>query len=294
MSSVLYDAPGPKARRRAKLYSVLAGAVILAVIGFVVWQLAGNGQFDYGMWGPLVDPSNEKFPLVWTQIGLGLGHTLEAAAFAMVISLVLGTLLGVSRVTSAWWYRWLIVGVVEFLRGVPVVITIFFAARVLPELGVDFSTMWYLVIGLSLYNSVIIAEVVRAGILAVPKGQSEAGYSIGLGRGQLFGSVLLPQAFRAMLPALISQLVVILKDTSLGYIIAGHDLTSNTQAIELNLGNPIQSFFIAALIYIVINYILSKVAVYIERRISHGRKAAKGTADVDNETANAGEGAMMV
>lgn len=279
--SVLYDAPGPQARRRARGYSILVGVLIVAAVGFVAWQLAKNGQFGSDKWSALVDPSDDRFPLLWTQIGLGLSHTLFAAAFAMVISLVVGTLLGISRITSARSYRWAVVGVVEFLRGVPVVLTIFFAARVLPTYGITFPVVWYLVIGLSLYNSVIIAEVVRAGILSLPAGQSEAAYSVGLSRRQVFATVLLPQAFRAMLPALISQLVVILKDTSLGYIISAPDLTANVQAIELNLGNPIQMFFVAALIYIVINYCLSRLATFVEHRVSHGRKAAKDTADVE-------------
>lgn len=282
--SVLYDAPGPRARKRSRVYGFIAGVIILVVVALAVWKLAGNGQFSAEKWNALINPSDDRFTLVWTRIRIALGHTLLAAVLAMSFSLVIGTALALSRVTSARWYRWAIVGVVEFLRGVPVVITIFFAARVLPAYGVDISSLWYLVIGLTAYNCVIIAEVVRAGILSIPAGQSEAAYSVGLSRGQVLRSVLLPQAFRAMLPALISQLVVVLKDTSLGYIISYEELTAASQQIELNLGNPIQMFFVAAVIYIVINYILSKVATYVERRTTRGRKAAPGAPEVEPTT----------
>ncbi|GAB3672145.1 hypothetical protein GCM10027597_06150 [Saccharopolyspora tripterygii] len=210
-------------------------------------------------------------------MGTGLLGTLTAAVLAMVFSMVIGTLLAITRVVSAPWYRWLVVGVVELLRGVPVVIMVFFAFRVLPSLGLDLSPMWFLVIGLTAYNSVIIAEIVRAGILALPKGQSEAAYAIGLRRGQVLSQVLLPQAFRAMLPALISQLVVIVKDTSLGFIVAYVDVVREAQVIIQNLNNPIQTYIVVGAIFILINYALSKLATFTERRLSQGRKGKLGT-----------------
>lgn len=289
--SVLYDAPGPRTRKRARRYSLLVGIAILVLIGLAMWKLAGNGQFSAEKWSALIDPGDDRFSQVWTLIGEGLQSTLAAAALAVAFSLVIGTLLAVSRVTAARWYRWAVVGVVEFLRGVPVVVSIFFAARVLPSYGADLPTMWYLVIGLTAYNSVIIAEIVRAGVLALPKGQSEAAYSVGLTRRQVYASVLLPQAFRAMLPALISQLVVILKDTSLGAIISYEELSRTGEIIQENLDNPIQTFFIVAFIYIVINYALSKIAVYTESRIGRGRKAGP-VAQVENPAMADGQTAV--
>jgi glutamate transport system permease protein len=241
----------------------------------------------------LINPSDDRTSQVWTLLLTGLGYTLLAAVLAMSFSLIIGTGLAVSRITSARWYRWVVVGLVELFRGVPVVLTIFFVAAVFPEYGLNPGTLWYLVIGLTIYNSVIIAEVVRAGILALPRGQSEAAYSVGLSGRQVFTSVLLPQAFRAMLPALISQLVVILKDTSLGFIISYEDLTADGQSVELNLNNPLQTFFVVALIYIVINYGLSRLATFVEHRVSHGRKAAKDTADVEDPAMIAEESAMV-
>ncbi|GAA0540712.1 glutamate ABC transporter permease [Saccharopolyspora subtropica] len=285
-TSVLYETPGPVARRRSLLASVVVGALLLAVVAWVLWQLGLQGQLTAEKWGPLIDPTNDTFAALWNLMGQGLVNTLVAAALSMVFSLVIGTLLAITRLVSAPWYRWFVVGVIELLRGVPVVIAVFFAARVLPSFGLNLPTLWFLVIGLTAYNSVIIAEIVRAGILALPKGQSEAAYAIGLRRGQVMASVLLPQAFRAMLPALISQLVVILKDTSLGFIIAYVDVVRQAQVIIQNLNNPIQTYFVVAVLFIVINYALSRLATYTERRLSRARRG-KVAAAADLQQAGA-------
>ena len=276
-NAVLYETPGPQAKRRSLVASATVGLLLLALVGWIVYTLGTQGQLTAEKWGPLLDPTNGTFTALWGLMGTGLLGTLTAAVLAMVFSMVIGTLLAITRVVSAPWYRWLVVGVVELLRGVPVVIMVFFAFRVLPSLGLDLSPMWFLVIGLTAYNSVIIAEIVRAGILALPKGQSEAAYAIGLRRGQVLSQVLLPQAFRAMLPALISQLVVIVKDTSLGFIVAYVDVVREAQVIIQNLNNPIQTYIVVGAIFILINYALSRLATFTERRLSQGRKGKLGT-----------------
>lgn len=273
-ASVLYDAPGPRTKRRVLAGGTVAGALLLAVLAVVIMRLDAAGQFTSAKWGPLADPAADEFSAVWNLIGQALGNTLAAAALAMLFSLVLGTALAVSRLTSARWYRWAIVGVIELLRGVPVVIAIFFASRVLPEFGVDLPVLWFLVIGLTAYNMVIIAEIVRAGVNSLPRGQREAGEALGLTRWQVLSTVQLPQAFRTMLPALISQLVVVLKDTSLGFIISYQELVRTAGIVVQNLSNPIQTYLVIAVIFIVINYALSKLAVAVERRLSTGKKTA--------------------
>ncbi|MCI2421875.1 amino acid ABC transporter permease [Saccharopolyspora sp. K220] len=288
-NSVLYEAPGPVAKRRSLLSSLVVGALLLAVVAWVLVVLGAQGQLTAEKWAPLLDPTNDTFGPVWNLLGEGLVGTLTAAVLAMVFSLVIGTLLAMTRIVSAPWYRWGVVGVVELLRGVPVVIAVFYAFRVLPSLGLELSPLWFLVIGLTAYNSVIIAEVVRAGILALPKGQSEAAYAIGLRRSQVMASVLLPQAFRAMLPALISQLVVILKDTSLGFIVAYVDVVRQAQVIIQNLNNPIQTYFVVAVLFILINYALGRLAIYTERRLSRARKGKLATVELQRTGAAAGD-----
>ncbi|HEY0398724.1 MAG TPA: amino acid ABC transporter permease, partial [Acidimicrobiia bacterium] len=189
--------------------------------------------------------------------------------------------LAVTRITARPWYRWLVVSLIELLRGVPVVMAIFFASRVLPELGVHLSLRWYLVIGLTAYNAVVIAEIIRAGVSALPRGQTEAAYAIGLSRGAALRLILLPQAFRIMLPALISQVVVILKDTSLGAFISYEELLRRGNFAVQSLGNPLQLYLLIGALFITVNFALSRLAVAIEHRVSRPtRGRAPATTDV--------------
>ncbi len=287
MTTVLFDAPGPAARRRTLISSVVAGVIVAGVIVLVLVRLGQNGQFAGERWSPLFNPVDADFVAVWTLLGNALVATLTAAGLTLVFALTIGTALAVARVTAAPWYRWLIVGLVELLRGTPVVIAIFFAARVLPEVGISLPLLWYLVIGLTAYNCVIIAEIIRAGIQSLPRGQSEAGYSLGLTRGQVLGSILLPQAFRVMLPALISQLVVIVKDTSLGFIITYQEFVRTANLMIQELRNPIQVYLLVAIIFILINYALGKLAEYTERRLSRS-SATSAPAETETEPAAVG------
>ena len=278
--SVLYDAPGPRARRNTLIGTIIAGIAIVGLIVLAVIQLGANGQLDGEKWGPLFNQANQYFVAVWSALGVGLLTTVQAAGITLVLALAIGTVLAVLRVTSAPWYRWLVVGLVELLRGLPVVVTIYFASRVLPEIGISLSPLWYLVVGLTAYNCVIIAEIIRSGIAALPRGQTEAAYAIGLTQFQVVRLILLPQAFRIMLPALISQLVVIVKDTSLGFVVFGFTefvRTGNTVIQffggQLGINLPLQMYIAIALVFILINYALGKLAEYVDRRSSRTAKA---------------------
>jgi glutamate transport system permease protein len=297
-TSALYDVLGPRARRTTLIASVLAAIVVIAGLYLFVYRpLDEKGQFSMELWGPLIDPSNELFPLVWRRLASGLRNTLIAAALAILTSLVFGILLAILRVQlkavvkrrysgfaapAAYGLRALnrVLAVitrfcVEIFRGLPVVLTIFFVFRGLPEFGISFANpLWYLVIGLTIYNMVVVAEILRSGMEGLPTGQAEAAAAIGLSPFQTTRIILLPQALRIMLPALISQLVVILKDTSLGFIISYEDLLNVSKQIIGVLGNPIQTYFVVGLIYMVINYMLSKLARYVHYRLGRARKTA--------------------
>ena len=268
---VLYDDPGPRTRRRVLLGSIVAGAVLLVVAGIVLHRLYQQDQLSEERWGPLVNPFDPQFAAVWSGLLEALLLNITAAALAMVLSLAIGTLLALTRITSAAWYRWAVVGVIEVLRGLPVVIAIFLSYRILPELGVELPRIWYLVIGLTAYNAVVIAEIVRAGVASLPRGQAEAASAIGLTRGQSLRLVQLPQAFRIMLPALISQLVVVFKDTSLGFIILFPEVISFARIAIQTLGNPLQLYFVIAVLFIAINYLLGRFAEWVARRLSRAR-----------------------
>lgn len=276
---VLHDLPGPKARRRALVGSLIAAVALLGAGGIVVRRLADAGQFSSRRWAPLVDPSAPEFAQVWALLGTGLRQTLVAAALAITASMIVGTLLGVARMMLGRWGRVPLIGVMELLRGLPVVITIFFAYRVLPTLGVDVSFLpgedglWYLLVGLTVYNSVVIAEILRAGVRSLPGGQREAALTIGLTSGQTMRMVLLPQAFRVMLPSLISQLVVILKDTSLGGMLGLYTETlRQANRISQLLGNPLQLYLVVGVLFILINGSLSFLAQRLEQGLARGRR----------------------
>ena len=263
MSSVLYDVAGPRARRRNLIGAVIGTLVILAIVAVAVVRLAANGQFEEDKWAPFIQE-----PALWERIfqALVLG-TLQAAAWALLLSLILGTLLAVGRLSHSPVLRVPAIGIIEFFRGVPLLLLIFFFFLGFPlAFGINLPLLWALVLGLTLYNGAVIAEIIRAGVLALPKGQSEAALAVGMTRGQALRLVLLPQAFRIMLPALISQLVVLLKDTALGFIIGYTDLLRELQRLAIFLDNPIQLLSVGALIYILVNLALSRLAVWVESR----------------------------
>ena len=238
--AVLYDVQGPKAKRRVLVVSLIGVVLLLALLALAVQRLADNGQLEYEKVEPFLTE-----PLLYERLWEGLRNTLQAAAYALVLALVLGVVLAFGRLSQQWFVRLPAVGIIEFFRGVPLLLLILGLFLAYPQVtGSRLPALWALVIGLTLYNGAVIAEIVRAGILSIPKGQSEAAYAIGLGRGATLRLVLLPQAVRVMLPALISQLVVLLKDTSLGFVIGYAELLRISgrlvQQLAITSGVPVK------------------------------------------------------
>ncbi|MGW1029765.1 amino acid ABC transporter permease [Streptomyces sp. NPDC002577] len=278
-SSVLYDAPGPRARVRNIVYTVVGSAAVLGLIVFAIYRLNVKGVLEPEVWNIFNNAG------VRTNIRDGVLSTLKVFALAGVLSLVLGLLLAVARFSDHKPVSWLATGFIELFRAVPLLITIY-ALWVLflsykNELGLgENSAFWALVIGLSVYNGCVQAEVLRAGINAVPRGQVEAAYALGLRKTQVMTMLLVPQAVRSMLPTMISQLVVTLKDTSLGYIITYAELLYAARMMANNIivngNNPITAVVIVVgAIYIALCLALSSLATWIERR---GRRAKTGIA----------------
>ena len=259
---VLYDVQGPQARRRVLLLSLVGVVLVGALVAVAVQRLAANGQFEAELYEPFWEQ-----PALYERLWDGLKGTLTAAAYALVLASVLGVLLAFGRLSHSPLLRVPCVAVIELFRALPLLLVIlgFFLAWPV-VVGRSLEPLYALVIGLTLYNGAVIAEIVRAGILALPRGQSEAAMSIGLDRGQTLRLVLLPQAVRIMLPALISQLVVLLKDTSLGFVIGYLELLRSAQRVVQVLDNPLQLYGLVAIVYILINLSLSRLAVVVERR----------------------------
>lgn len=265
MSSVLFDTPGPRARGRHRIYSVIAALVLLGIAALVLWRMNETGQLDYAKWEPFVTP-------VYIQaLAEGLLKTLQMAFTSIMLAVVFGLLFGVAKLSDHAWVRWPAFLVVEFFRAVPVLmlmIFIFFSYGI----GEGFGSYWSVVIALTLYNGSVLAEVFRAGINAVPRGQAEAAYALGMRKTQVMTSILLPQGVKIMLPAIISQCVVALKDTSLGYYIAAPGLTAVGKAIYTEFSNQLQTAIVLAALYIACNLVLTKVATWVQRRFVGEKK----------------------
>jgi glutamate transport system permease protein len=269
MAVALFDEPGPRGRRRILIGSVLAvGLVLLPLIGFVIWRLEETGQFRSAYWEPFGGAGVQRILL------RGLGATLRAAAVALVLALLLGVVLGVGQLSRLAAVRWLATAVVGLFRAIPLVLLIFFAFLGIPRItGNSLEPFTALVVGLTLYNGSVFAEILRAGIRSVPKGQVEAAMSLGLRRSAVTRLVELPQAVRTMLPTLVSQMVVLLKDSALGFIVAYPELLRSGRRIYTNVGNVIPTAMVIAVIYILINLALTGLATVLERRFRTGRRS---------------------
>ncbi|MEU9173101.1 amino acid ABC transporter permease [Streptomyces sp. NPDC048420] len=284
MSSVLYDTPGPRAKRRNIILSVVF-TLLLALLLWWVWQkMDDKNQLEWNLWEPFTTSE------AWTTYLLpGLGNTLKAAAISMVIALPLGAVFGIARMSDHAWVRGAAGTVVEFFRAIPVLLLMLFANEFYvrsTDVSSEQRPLYAVVTGLVLYNASVLAEIVRAGILSLPRGQTEAAYAVGLRKGQTMTNILLPQAVTAMLPAIVSQLVVIVKDTALGGVMLGFtELLNSRSTLAANYANVIPSFIVVAVIFIVVNFILTSFASWLEQRLRRSKKstgAVLGADDVDD------------
>lgn len=273
-TAVLYDQPGPRGRLVNRLASVVALLLVLGAGYWVYAKLDETDQWAAEKWEPLVQAD------VWENFFIpGIEGTLRAFALAAVLALLFGLVFGMARMSTIAPVRWVGGVVVEFFRSVPLLI-LMFAIYYLWSITLGQTPNIYMavVLGLMLYNGSVLAEVLRAGVASLPAGQAEAGLAVGLRRTQVMLSIQLPQAVRAMLPAIIAQLVVLLKDTALGYILAYNELVN--QVNKVSRGNTLQVIVVVALIYILMNFSLSGLATWLEGRLGRSR-GSTGTVHVD-------------
>ncbi|MFG2223246.1 amino acid ABC transporter permease [Streptomyces sp. NPDC048644] len=258
MTTALYDVPGPRTQRRHLLYGTGATLILLALIGWIIYLLFDTGQFTAQKWTPFTYKGIQELLLT------GLGNTLKAFGYAAVLSLALGGVLACARLSEHRVLRWAGTLLVEFFRAMPVLVMIFFV-----YVALKVEPLPALVTGLTLYNGSVLAEVFRTGVNSVERGQGEAAYALGLGKTQVMTHVLVPQAVRAMLPTIISQLVVALKDTSLGFLITYEEFLHAGKLIASNLDYDlpfIPVVMIISPIYIGMCMLLSWFANWVSRR----------------------------
>jgi len=268
--TVLYDVLGPRGRRNVRIGTGVGVVVVLAIVAWIVWRLDASDQLEAERWGILFDTESG----VPQSLGRALGNTLRAAVVAMVLSMVIGAFLAAGRLSDHALVRAPVNVVVQFFRGIPLLLLIFFVFLGLPRLGINLDLFWSLVVGLTAYNMAVLAEIFRAGILSIDRGQSEAGYALGLRKSQVMRLVLVPQAVRRMLPAIVSQLVTLLKDTSLGFVIGYFELLRQGRSIVEFLGPRygLQIYVAVAVVYIAVNLSLSMLARYLDKRTSRNPK----------------------
>jgi glutamate transport system permease protein len=260
---------GPRGRRTVLLVTIAVALLLIAAAVAAVQRFASNGQLEAERWAWLwQNPDAVEFLLG------GLGYTLRAAAVSMALALVLGAVLALTRLSLTRFVRWTSGTWTEVFRAVPLLLLIYFTARLLGRYGINVSNFWVLVIGLVLYNGAVLGEIFRAGILSLPRGQTEAAWSVGLTYWQSMRLVILPQALRRMIPALVSQLVTLLKDTSLGFVLPYEELLRRGQIAGEFTGFVLQAYIYVAVAYVVVNFALSRLARALETRQRRRYRAA--------------------
>ena len=261
------DTLGPRGRRKVAVASVVAGFLVAAMVAVAFLRLLHKGQLNEHLVDPLRQWSVQRF------LFLGLVNTAKAAAAGMALAMLVGAFLALGRLSRTAPVRWTSALFVELFRAMPLILLIFFCAFGLPKVGVHVKPFGAVVLALTAYNGAVLGEIFRAGILSLERGQSEAASALGLTYWQSMRRVIVPQAARRMIPAIVSQLVTLLKDTSLGSVVNYDELLRRSRDTGTFYGNSLQVLAEAAIIYIVVNFALSRLARRLEIRQRRKYKA---------------------
>jgi glutamate transport system permease protein len=271
--AALFVELGPRGRRRMRIVTAVAVLALLGIVVGLLLQLRHTGQFAAALWAPLGQWPNLRFLLQ------GLLTTLEIGLSAAALSMVLGTLAGLGRLSRRRWLRWPCAAAIEFFRSVPLILLVYFFLLGLPLLGLNLPPFWTLAVPIVAHAGAVFAEIVRAGVTALDRGQLDAAGALGLTPGQTMRLVVLPQAFRQLQPALVTQVIRTLKESSLGFVVSFPELLRDGQVLGKYSANFLQTYAVVAVVYIVINYSLSRVADVLRRpRAPHHRAAVSAPA----------------
>jgi glutamate transport system permease protein len=258
---VLFDEPGPRARARIRLFTVVGVLLVAAVVALALYQFYKSGQLGRSRWLAFVQPAYLTF--LWE----GLRGTVIATALAALFSFPLGVVLALGRLSRHGLLRRVSIWYIELFRSIPLLLLIYVFLLALPRYGINLPILWKLVVPIVLVNVAVLAEIFRAGILAVDRGQSEAAAALGLREGAAMRAVILPQAIRLVVPTLVTQLVALLKDSTLGYVVSYPELMKQANNLANYTNLLVQTYIIVAAIYVVLNLLLSRFAVWLERRL---------------------------
>lgn len=260
MRDALYEEPGPRTRRRIRIFTAISLAAVAIFLVLIVLRFYEKGQLAAKYWSFFRKTS------VWIFLGKGLIGTFEVALTAGVLALVLGFVLMLGRMSDVKLLRGVCRVVVDFFRGVPSLLLIYFFFLVVPQYGIKLPSFLMITLPVALAASGVLAEVFRAGMNAVPKGQIEAAQALGMRKFKITLKIVFPQAIRFVIPSLISQLVVVVKDTTLAYVVSFPDLLQDARVLITRYDSLVSIYFVVAIIYVLINYAINHLAVTLARR----------------------------
>ncbi|MEV6028657.1 amino acid ABC transporter permease [Streptomyces sp. NPDC052036] len=261
----LFDPPGPRGQNRIAVATAASLLVLAAGIWLVVRQFASHGQLDAAKWTLFAEPTVMRYLLT------GLWATIRVTLVSGALALPFGALLALGRLARNRPAKWLAGIYVESMRAVPLLLLIYAFLLGLPGAGVHLSLFWQLVWPIVITNAAVFAEIFRAGVRALPRGQSEAAHALGLGYWPTMRLVLLPQAIRSISPTLVGQLVRLLKDSTLGYAVSFLELLNSAKVLGEFDHTIVQSYLVVAVIYVFINSVLATAAGWLERRTGMAR-----------------------
>lgn len=256
----LYEPPGPRTRKYILAGTVLSILVLMMLAAAVIRQFYINGQLDAKYWSFFTKYTT------WRFLGQGLVGTITVAVVSGIIAFALGMLFMLGRISKYKWLCGISRALIEFTRGVPTLLLIYFFFLVVPQLGISLPAFWKIAAPVAISASGVVAEVLRSGVNAVPKGQTEAAQSLGMRWGSVFFKIVFPQALRYVVPALISELVIVLKDTTFAYVVSYADLMQNAKVLISNYDALLSVYLVVAVIYILINYVLHRLSVLLAER----------------------------
>ena len=267
MRDALYESPGPHTRRRIRFWTAISLVLVAVGIGLIVRRFYVTGQLAPRYWELFARPTT------WIFLGKGFLGTIEVSLMAGLIAIVLGFLLMLGRMSSSRVLSGICRVIINFFRGVPSLLLIYFFFLVVPTYGVKMSSFWMITLPVGLAASGVLAEVFRGGMNAVPKGQSEAAYSLGMRKMKVTMKIVFPQAVRYVIPSLISQLVVVVKDTTVAYVVSFPDMLQNARVLITNYDALVSVYFVVAILYILVNYAINHLAVSLARRSGSPQRA---------------------
>ena len=266
---ILYEAPGPKTRKRIAIATTVSLVALAALLFVIIRQFYITGQLSARYWSLFTRYTT------WRFLGRGLAGTIEVALMSSVVTFAGGLVLMLGRISRSRVLRGISTVLIEITRGIPTLLFIYFFFLLAPQFGLKLPAFWKITLPVSISAAGVVAEVLRSGVNAVPKGQTEAAVSLGMRSGSVFFKIVFPQGFRYVIPALIAEIVIVLKDTTFAYVVNYADLMQNAKVLISNYDALLSVYLVAAVIYILINFLLNKLSVAIAKRSKTSAVTAK-------------------